>query len=86
MKNYKDYKQYFTQEEWEKFEANMKLKKHFKRDALSGWGYEIGLEDYRKDTINKYIDSCFPWDETLEGHDYWNTLQNTLRKRYDSTT
>ena len=86
MKNYKDYKQYFTQEEWEKFEANMKLKRHFKREAFSGWGFEIGLENYRKATIVQYIDSAFPWDETLEGDDYWNKLQNTLKARYASTT
>lgn len=86
MKNYKDYKQYFTQEEWQKFEANMSPKIPYKRDANSGWGCEIGLEDYRKNNIVQYIDSAFPWDETPEGDFYWNKLQETLRARYASTT
>lgn len=77
---------YFTQEEWEKFEANMTLKGHFKREVFSGWGYEKGLEDYRKDNIIQYIDSAFPWDETPEGEGYWNKLQETLRARYASFT
>ena len=86
MKNYKDYKQYFTQEEWKKFEANMSPKIPYKRDAITGWGFEQGLEDYRKNSIHAYIDSAFPWDETPEGSNYWNKLQFILKERYDSTT
>jgi len=88
MKNYKDFKQYFTKEEWEKFEANMSPKRKYKRNAEKkdtinedSWGQLQGLERYQRHNVNQYLNDAFPWDETPEGHYYWLHLKEILYKR-----
>lgn len=82
MKNYKDFKQYFTKDEWEKFEANMSPDKKYKRQISDDvWGYKLGLEKYKKKNVSDYLDVSFPWDETPEGRNYWNNLQTELARR-----
>lgn len=85
MKNYKDYKRYFTQEEWEKFEANMSLKISY-TSVPNQWGNKEGLENYKRNTIIEYLYNAFPWNETPEGCQYWFDLKDTLKLRYESTT
>jgi hypothetical protein len=87
MKNYKDFKQYFTKEEWEKFEANMSPDRKYERDAEPGtidddsWGQLQGLKRFQRHNVRQYINDAFPWDETPEGRDYWLNLKETLYKR-----
>jgi hypothetical protein len=82
MKNYKDFKQYFTKEEWEKFEANMLPDKKYIREPFGeNSGYKLGLENYKTKNVFDYLDASFPWEETPEGSRYWNNLQTELARR-----
>lgn len=87
MKNYKYYKQYFTQEEWEKFEANMSPDKKYLRNAEEdninedSWGQLQGLERFQRHNARQYINDAFPWDETPEGRHYWLDLKEIIYKR-----
>jgi len=87
MKNYKDFKQYFTKDEWEKFEANMSPDIIYNRNAdLSSidddsWGQLQGIERFQRHKVTQYINDAFPWDETPEGRDYWLELKEILYKR-----
>jgi len=87
MKNYKDFKQYFTKEEWEKFEANMSPDKKYLRNAEPGtinddsWGQLQGLENFQRDNVRQYLNDAFPWEETPEKKNYWLDLKEIIYKR-----
>jgi hypothetical protein len=87
MKNYKDFKQYFTKDEWEKFEANMLPEKKYVRNGEPGtindesWGQLQGLENFKRHNVSKYLNDAFPWDETPEGREYWLKLKQIIHKR-----
>jgi hypothetical protein len=87
MRNYKDFKQYFTKDEWEKFEANMSPDIIYNRNAdLSSidddsWGQLQGLENFERRNVTQYINDAFPWDETPEGRGYWLDLKEIIFKR-----
>jgi len=90
MKNYKDFKQFFTKDEWEKFEANMSPDKKYQRNFEEGtfndisWGQLQGLERFQRDNVRQYVNDAFPWDETPEGRGYWRNLKEILYQRETS--